>query len=63
MKSANPNLNTELLKAFEALFTAVGEALIKQKMSPTRALRKAHKQAFVALCKARSNSKEPHKRT
>ena len=59
MKSANLSLNKKLLKALEALFTAVGEALIEQKISPTLALRKAHKQAFVALCKARSNSKEP----
>ena len=63
MKSANLILNTELLKALETLFTAVGEALIEEKISPTRDLRKAHKQAFVALCKARSNSKEPRQRT
>jgi hypothetical protein len=62
MQSANLSLNTELLKALEALFTAVGEALIEQKVSPTRALRKAHKQAFIALCKARSVSKEPRQR-
>jgi hypothetical protein len=41
------------LKALEALFTAVGEALIEQEIRPTRALKKAHKQAFVALRKAR----------
>jgi hypothetical protein len=57
MKSADLNLNSEVLKALEALFTAVGEALIEQNICPTRALRKAQKQAFVALCKARSNSK------
>ena len=62
MKSADLILNTELLKALEALFTAVGEALIEQKISPTAALRKAHKQAFIALCKARSVRKEPHQR-
>ncbi len=62
MKSADLNLNSEVLKALEALFTAVGEALIEQKICPTRALRKAHKQAFVALCKARSNSKKPRQR-
>jgi hypothetical protein len=59
MATANPSPNSELLMALEALFTAVGEALIEQKISPTPALRKAHKQAFVALCKARSNGKEP----
>jgi len=53
MKSTVPILNTELLKALEAIFTAVGEAFIEQQIRPTRALRKAHKQAFVALCKAR----------
>jgi hypothetical protein len=53
MKSTKLSLNTELLKALEAIFTAVGEALIEQHIRPTRALRKAHKQAFVALCKAR----------
>ena len=58
MKSANLSLNLELLKALEALFTAVGEALIEQKISPTPALRKAHKQVFIALCKAR-RIKEP----
>ena len=63
MKSANLNLNTEVLKALEAIFTAVGEALIEQKISPTPALKKAHKQAFVVLCKARSNSKKPRQRT
>ena len=62
MKSANLSLNLELLKALEALFTAVGEALIEQKISPTPALRKTHKKAFVALCKARSISKEPRQR-
>ncbi len=62
MKSADLNLNSEVLKALEAIFTAVGEALIEQKISPTPALRKAHKQAFIALCKARSNSKEPLQR-
>ena len=62
MKSADLNLNTEVLKALEAMFTAVGEALIEQKISPTAALRKAHKHAFVALCKARSVSKEPRQR-
>jgi hypothetical protein len=63
MKSADRSLNTELFKALEELFTAVGEALIEQKISPTPALRKAHKQAFIALCKARSVSKEPRQRT
>jgi hypothetical protein len=62
MKSADLILNAGLLKALEALFTAVGEALIEQKISPTPALRKAHKQAFVALCEARSFSKEPRQR-
>jgi len=62
MKSADLKLNSEVLKALEAIFTAVGEALIEQKISPTPALRKAHKQAFIALCKARSNSKEPLQR-
>ena len=62
MKSADLNLNTELLKALEALFTAVGEALIEQKISPTPGLKKAHKQAFVALYKARSGAKEPPQR-
>jgi hypothetical protein len=62
MKSAYLILNTELLKALEAIFTAVGEALIEQKISPTPALRKAHKQAFVALCKARHANKEPRQR-
>ena len=62
MKSANLNLNAEVLKALEAIFTAVGEALIEQKISPTPALRKAHKQAFVALCKARSNSEKRRQR-
>jgi hypothetical protein len=57
MKSANLSLNIELLKALEAMFTAVGEALIEQKISPTPALRKAHKQAFTILRKARNNSK------
>ena len=61
MKSENMSLNTELLKALEALFTAVGEALIEQKISPTPALRKAHKQVFIALCKAR-RIKEPRQR-
>jgi hypothetical protein len=55
MKPANPNLNTMLLKALEALFTAVGEALIAQKITPTPALKKAHKRAFAVLRKARSN--------
>jgi hypothetical protein len=55
MKPAHPSPNTKLLKALEALFTAVGEALIEQKISPTPALKKAHKQAFTALRKARSN--------
>jgi hypothetical protein len=62
MKSANLSLNAEVLKALETPFTAVGEALIEQKISPTRALRKAHKQAFVALCKARSNSEKRRQR-
>ena len=61
MKSANLSLNLELLKALEALFTAVGEALIEQKISPTPALRMARKQAFIALCKAR-RIKEPPQR-
>jgi len=60
MKSANLSLNLELLKALEALFTAVG-ALIEQKISPTPALRMARKQAFIALCKAR-RIKEPRQR-
>jgi hypothetical protein len=59
MKSRNLSLDSELLKALDALFTAVGEALIEQKIRPTAALRKAHKHAFIALCKARSGSKEP----
>ena len=53
MKSLDLSLNTELLKALEAIFTAVGEALIEQKIEPTRALRKAHKQAFIVLRKVR----------
>ena len=57
MKSTNLSPNTELFKALEALFTAVGEALIEQKISPTPALRKAHKQAFIALCKVRNKAK------
>jgi hypothetical protein len=57
MKPATLNPNAELLKALEALFTAVGEALIEQKINPTPALKKAHKQAFAALRNARSNIK------
>jgi hypothetical protein len=54
MKPANPNPNTKLLEALEALFTAVGEALIEQKITPTPTLKKAHKRAFAVLRKARS---------
>jgi hypothetical protein len=49
MKPANPN--AELLKALEGLVTAVGEALIEQRMSPTPALKRAHKRAFAVLRK------------
>jgi hypothetical protein len=56
MKPAHPSMNTRLLKALEALFTAVGEALIEQKIGPTPALKKAHRQAFTALRKARSSN-------
>jgi hypothetical protein len=55
MRHANLSLNTELWRALEALFTAVGEALIEQKLNPTPALKKAHKQAFTALRKARKH--------
>lgn len=51
MKPANPNPNTELLKALEGLVTAVGEALIEQRISPTPALTRAHKRAFAVLRK------------
>jgi len=55
MKPANLNPNTKLLKVFEELVTAVGEALIEQKISPTPALKKAHKKAFEALRKTLHN--------
>jgi hypothetical protein len=57
MKPAHPSPNAKLLKALEALFTAVGEALIEQRIDPTPALKKAHKQAFTALRKARSGDR------
>jgi hypothetical protein len=49
MKPAN--LNPKLVKVLEELVTAVGEALIEEKISPTPALKKAHKKAFEALRK------------
>ncbi len=52
MKPADLNLNRKLLKVLEEFFTAVGEALIEQKMSPTPALKKAHKKSF--RCPAQS---------
>ena len=52
MKPTDLNLNKKLLKVLEELYTAVGEALIEQKINPTPALKKAHKKAFAALRKA-----------
>lgn len=51
MKPANPSPNTKLLRALEGLITAVGEALIEQNISPTPALKKAHRRAFAVLRK------------
>jgi len=55
MKPANPSPNRKLLKVLEGLVTAVGEALIEQKISPTPALKKAHKRAFTFLRKTPNN--------
>jgi hypothetical protein len=55
MKPTNRNPNTKLLKVLEGLVTAVGEALIEQKISATPALKKAHKKAFAALRKTLHN--------
>ncbi len=52
MKPANPSPDTKLLRALEGLVTAVGEALIEQRIGPTPALKRAHKRAFAALRKA-----------
>lgn len=51
MKRAKPSPDTKLLRALEGLVTAVGEALIEQKLSPTPALKRAHKRAFDVLRK------------
>jgi hypothetical protein len=51
MKPADLHLNRKLLKVLEELYTAVGEALIEQKIHPTVALKRAHKKAFAALRK------------
>ncbi len=51
MKRANPSPDAKLLRALEGLVTAVGEALIEQKIGPTPALKRAHKRAFAVLRK------------
>lgn len=51
MKPADPSPNTKLLKALEGLVTAVGEALMEQRISPTPALKRAHRRAFAVLRK------------
>jgi hypothetical protein len=57
LKPANLNPNPKLLKVLEELVTAVGEALIEQEISPTPALKKGHKKAFVALRKVLHNDR------
>jgi hypothetical protein len=57
MKPANLNPNTKLLRALEGLVTAVGEALIEQKISPSPALKRAHKRAFAVLRKTLSKGR------